>query len=402
MYGTDGSKLALMNGQTLVKAVVPLAGGVQAVYNPGGLAYYRDPDWLGSVRLDSSPSRAVVSDVAYTGCGKTLQCCQPERGEGSRSEHFQGNARFFVAAAPQSGRAFEFFRSLYSPYGECYAEAGGGTPDCTFAGMNQDTVSTGSYPLYDGLFREYHPIWGRWISPDPVGLAAVDPSNPQTWNRYAYVTNNPLALTDPLGLQECDPLAGPCPPSCDPVTGECGPCDPTVVNCLPQCDPGDPFCGQGNGSGGGGIPPAPPQIPIPPGGPIGPINPYPCGVDPSAGEPNPCTGFHWWWFTPAAPAIITLDTIFHANSSARAPNSNVQPTGPLTNSPFSSPITTTSCSTYSAGGRLDLAFICSRFPNSPRFNFIRGWRRHCLVCLRPNGRPQGGNSHAPFPWPSSG
>ena len=112
MYGTDGSKLALMNGQTLVKAVVPLAGGVQAVYNPGGLAYYRDPDWLGSVRLDSSPSRAVVSDVAYTGCGKTLQCCQPERGEGSRSEHFQGNARFFVAAAPQNDSAFGFFRSL--------------------------------------------------------------------------------------------------------------------------------------------------------------------------------------------------------------------------------------------------------------------------------------------------
>jgi hypothetical protein len=35
--------------------------------------------------------------------------------EGSRSEHFQGNARFFVAAAPQNDSALEFFRSLFSP-----------------------------------------------------------------------------------------------------------------------------------------------------------------------------------------------------------------------------------------------------------------------------------------------
>lgn len=43
---------------------------------------------------------------------------------------------------------------------------------------------------------------GRWISPDPAGLGAVNPGSPQTWNRYAYVGNNPLALIDPLGL--CD------------------------------------------------------------------------------------------------------------------------------------------------------------------------------------------------------
>ena len=32
--------------------------------------------------------------------------------EGSRSEHIQGHARFFVAAAPQNDSAREFFRGL--------------------------------------------------------------------------------------------------------------------------------------------------------------------------------------------------------------------------------------------------------------------------------------------------
>jgi len=50
-------------------------------------------------------------------------------------------------------------------------------------------------------------VQGRWLSPDPAGLGAVDPANPQTWNRYAYVGNNPLSLIDPLGAdayEGCD------------------------------------------------------------------------------------------------------------------------------------------------------------------------------------------------------
>jgi RHS repeat-associated protein len=66
-----------------------------------------------------------------------------------------------------------------------------------FTGMNQDTASN----VYDFPAREYG-IQGRWPSPDPAGLAAVNPMDPQTWNRYAYVRNSPLELTDPLGL--CD------------------------------------------------------------------------------------------------------------------------------------------------------------------------------------------------------
>jgi RHS repeat-associated protein len=83
----------------------------------------------------------------------------------------------------------------------------GGT-DLSFTGMNSDT----SAGLYDFLYREYS-TQGRWPQPDPAGLAAVDMSNPQSWNRYAYVFNNPLALVDPLGLCDGEGLTPdlPCP-----------------------------------------------------------------------------------------------------------------------------------------------------------------------------------------------
>jgi RHS repeat-associated protein len=44
--------------------------------------------------------------------------------------------------------------------------------------------------------RVYDPLTGRFISADPY---ISDPDTPQTFNRYSYVNNNPLAYTDPSG-----------------------------------------------------------------------------------------------------------------------------------------------------------------------------------------------------------
>jgi RHS repeat-associated protein len=149
VYTPLATKFAIVNGSTLIRALVPLTGGAQAVYNSSGLAYYRHSDWVGSSRFASTPSRTLYYDGAY------------------------------------------------APFGEPYAQTG--TGDLSFTGMDQDTVPN----LYDFPAREYNDIHGRWPSPDPAGMTAVQINNPQSWNRYAYVLNNPLASTDPQGLRHC-------------------------------------------------------------------------------------------------------------------------------------------------------------------------------------------------------
>jgi len=100
----------------------------------------------------------------------------------------------------------------------------------SFAGNDENTVAN----LYDAQFREYG-IQGRWPSPDPAGIAAANPANPQSWNRYAYVLNNPVLFFDPLGL---DPDGTPCSVSdkghADPGNSTSCVCDISGSGCIWQ------------------------------------------------------------------------------------------------------------------------------------------------------------------------
>jgi len=147
--------VAVYNDSTgLVKGTVPLPGGSSAIYNASGLNYVRHKDWLGSSRLATTWAHAVYSKEAY------------------------------------------------APFGETHNEAG--TADRSFTGQDQDVVAgAGGTGIYDYLFRKYDPSAGRWLSPDPAGWNAVNGTDPQSLNRYAYVENQPMNATDPSGLMLC-------------------------------------------------------------------------------------------------------------------------------------------------------------------------------------------------------
>jgi hypothetical protein len=53
------------------------------------------------------------------------------------------------------------------------------------------------------LARYYSSSLGRFMAVDP-SRASVRPAQPQTWNRYSYVFNNPLRLVDPDGMLAVD------------------------------------------------------------------------------------------------------------------------------------------------------------------------------------------------------
>ena len=56
----------------------------------------------------------------------------------------------------------------------------------------------------DAMHRRYNPSSIRFEQPDPYS-GSYDLTNPQSFNRYAYVNNDPVNLVDPLGL---DPDGG--------------------------------------------------------------------------------------------------------------------------------------------------------------------------------------------------
>jgi RHS repeat-associated protein len=65
-----------------------------------------------------------------------------------------------------------------------------------FTSYERDSESSNDY----AQARFYRWLLGRFLTPDPAGAAAVDITNPQSWNSYAYVLNHPISLLDPSGL----------------------------------------------------------------------------------------------------------------------------------------------------------------------------------------------------------
>jgi|SRR5579883_470385 len=122
----------------------------------------------------------------------------------------------------------------YLPFGELNSSDSGITSH-KFTSDERDS-ETG---LDHTWFRQYSSQLGRWMTPDPAGLTAVDTSNPQSWNRYSYVLNNPLVFTDPMGLDTC---------YWDYVSNELI-CIPTVVDSVTVNGVAELLSGGGGGMG---------------------------------------------------------------------------------------------------------------------------------------------------------
>jgi RHS repeat-associated protein len=85
--------------------------------------------------------------------------------------------------------------SRYYPFGE--EQVATANDKDKFATTPADS-STG---LDYAMNRYYGSNMGRFLTADPYAPSAK-PGNPQSWNRYAYVSNDPVNHNDPTGLFE--------------------------------------------------------------------------------------------------------------------------------------------------------------------------------------------------------
>lgn len=148
-YVTLGNYKLSATGQTANYSLYPLPGGSFLSFG-GGLQGVQMADWLGTIR-------AVASDS-----GTDIQT------------------------------------GAHAPFGEEYAFTAKYPKPSVFTGQEDD--GSDNPTMYYFQERNYPSSQGRWLSPDPAGLGAVNPTNPQSWNRYAYALNNPLSYIDPTGL----------------------------------------------------------------------------------------------------------------------------------------------------------------------------------------------------------
>ena len=103
------------------------------------------------------------------------------------------------------------------PWGQVWQQTGTRQSE-VFAGMDWQVND----PLMPSATREYSDGLGRWMTPDPGGVKVVRLDNPQTWNMYAYVTDNPTTLSDPSGLSLPK----------KPVSNSSGPCFKAVISFI--------------------------------------------------------------------------------------------------------------------------------------------------------------------------
>jgi RHS repeat-associated protein len=138
-------------------------------------------------------------DITLHQCGTAVQC-QTDPGGSVSYVHTDalGSVRSITnAAGDQIGR-FD-----YLPFGQEWAatSTSSSTNTLRFTGKERDKeTGAGAFlPLdYFGA-RYFQSQSGRFTSVDPVFTWKENLFDPQRWNRYTYVRNNPLRFTDPDG-----------------------------------------------------------------------------------------------------------------------------------------------------------------------------------------------------------
>ena len=169
----------------------------QANLSPGGPRFDRwtlrdlDGKVLRTYGVEGAADWEVTSDYVYRG----RQLLAAETSEGRRHFHLDhlGTPRLITDSAGQ-----QVAYHVYFPFGDEATDPFQDEEVMKFTGHERDFNSSGD-PGDDLDYmhaRHCSPVTGRFVSVDPI---LGKSKRPQSWNRYAYVLNNPTKYTDPTG-----------------------------------------------------------------------------------------------------------------------------------------------------------------------------------------------------------
>jgi RHS repeat-associated protein len=118
------------------------------------------------------------------------------------SDHL-GSSRVISEVPAGGGTATLCYDADFYPFGGERAYTTSCSQNYKFSGKERDIESN-----LDNFGARYDSSnLGRFMSPDPLFVSASI-LEPQTWNRYSYALNNPMAILDPTGLWDWGPSAG--------------------------------------------------------------------------------------------------------------------------------------------------------------------------------------------------
>jgi RHS repeat-associated protein len=154
IYDVAGNAVAEINSSGAWNRVEVYAGGGHlATYygGTGGTTYFHHHDWLGSARVRTNMQGMVAEACSNLPFGDLQQCTNSDLSP----LHFTGQQR----DGEPGLEGLDYFKARY-----------------------------------------YSSSIGRFMTPDPGGVAFSDPWNPQSWNLYSYVQNDPVINLDPDGM----------------------------------------------------------------------------------------------------------------------------------------------------------------------------------------------------------
>jgi len=135
-----------------------------------------------------------LKDYIYRG-SLLLASEEPEATQHLHLDHL-GTPRLITSAAGGG----EVGRHTYFPFGAEVTDASQDGERMKFTGHERDLGDSGGGGALDYMHaRHYSPHLCRFLAMDPAAQS-VTLGLPQSWNKYAYVGNNPIKFTDPTGM----------------------------------------------------------------------------------------------------------------------------------------------------------------------------------------------------------